>query len=1162
MGLERIEVENFKSYLGVHVIGPFDRLTCIVGPNGSGKSNIMDAITFCLGIGAGQLRARSARGLINGKCRYASVALCVSFLGARRMLKRWVNHEGRSSYFVDGQSVGHEGFLAVVSGMNLLVGVRNFLVFQGDVNGIGSMMPMELGRLFEEMSGSIEVKEEYEEKQRAQEKAVRECARLFEERRELMARMKEASEVREQEDVLKGLVERREVVQRGVVLHELREKDAATREMGKEVERLEGESRQMQGLVEDKEKEVEEHRGRINKVRQEYFEADAEVSRRKEMVRERRERRWSAEEDRNKRRVRGVEIEMEIRNKEEMMRGRQKEIARRRGELEAMDGGYSLLLKEEEERKARVSGMEQSKELVEKKEEELFRLCGEDLASLRELDLGMFSKKMLRNDYMERMKELGGRIEELRGMIAEKKTIRMNIGVKIDALSRSEEDLRRRMSSSEQRYERLVCEEKERNSELSNVVGEILRIKGRRRIDTRRATVQGAVDTLKGMFPGVYGRVVDLIRATQERYEVALSVLLGAHDQSVVVDTEATAMACINFIRDKKLCKMTFLPLQGIRCGEERAEEALRREMEGYGGRVRRASDAITYDGKYRKVVLFLFGEKLIADTLEIARDICYGKGLRKNVCTLDGVYIHGGGNLISGGGGGRNKFEEDELDKLMARRARIVEDLRRIQDCKNELSHVEIWRERAEVWRKSREAEMAMQEELEVSIGMLETKLAESDKELGETSEALRCVEEEIGRSEDKGRRLQERIEKAEAEMFCGIFPNEHFGSYEEYREARDCDSFGSRAAEYESARAKVELRIESLSREVADLERDIEALRSEAKGLDRELLRSVEDLSALENELVVFEETRKAKLDMFEKMREGFRRLNDEFRGLVGRKNEIDRGIVCCTSARERLMEEVRSCLSFAALEEIELPCRGGGLSRSIGSVEEIDFSGMTGSGAELRRELEEINQKIDSQVPLIRVEERGEDRGKYTRVNEEYERLKAAAIAAKNELNDAKRRRTHLFMECFERVNKEVARIYKSLTMTETSEGNAYLALGNTAEPFKEGIRFHLMPPNKRFREARMLSGGERTMAVLSLLFAFHAYRPAPFYVFDEIDSALDKTNVARVVSFMMSCDAQFVLITLKPALFQHANGLVGVYKDPHEGTSRVLTYRLDD
>ncbi|AFN82856.1 chromosome segregation ATPase [Encephalitozoon romaleae SJ-2008] len=1157
MGLERIEVENFKSYVGRHVIGPFDRFTCIIGPNGSGKSNIMDAVTFCLGIGARHLRASNAKGLINSKCTHASVTLYIELDGERKGFKRHVNNDGRSLYFIDLENVGYERFREAVEGMNLLIDARNFLVFQGDVNAIGSMMPMELTRLFEEMSGSIKLKEVYEEKQREQAKAVSECSSLYEEKKEVMSRMKEAEEVREQEGMFKRLVERKHEIQKEIVLHELMERRSRRKDINDEVIRLELESKEVQELIDSKEKEVEMYRNKINEIRREYFEVDALMSKEKEVVAERRAWKYEAEQEREKRRILIVEAEMEIKSKEEMINGKRREIDRRRKEMKGIEGEYAELCKEEEERRRRLGSVKEEKEVIEEKEKELLEMCGEDKENMNTLDLEMFSHRMMRDDYKRKVKELREKDEELKSKIKEKKVIRGNTKVKIDALERSEVELSRKILHHEERYKRLVSEEKQKNEELSWILGEILRIKGKRRIDGRRSMIVSTVETLKGMFPGVYGRVVDLVEPTQNKYEIGLSVLLGRHSQSVVVDSETTAMSCINFIKEKRLCKMTFLPIQNIRDGDEM--RGIEDVIQEYGGGVRRGVDTIRYDGRYRKVMSFLLKEKLIVDNLEIARDICYGKGTKVSVCTLDGIYIHGGGYLISGGEIGRNKFQEEDLDELVKRRTRILDDVRRIQDSKNDLSYVEICKERIEMWRRSRAMEMEVMKDLDICIEELESEVAENSKLLKEAEESLRHVLEEMEMCEGKMKELRQKVEEVECSLFCGVFPNAWFKSFEEYKEARDCESFELKRMEYESVRGRIELRIGTLEREVEGLEKEIRVLRERVEELRVVEGNDGEDMSEDTSELAILSEKRKRKLEAFEKARDEFKEINEEFKRLMGKKNELDQGIIYCASAKERIEEEIKNTLSFAVLEEIEIPCAGRKCVGKV-SIDEIDFSGLERSVEELRRELEEINQKISSQAPLIRVGEKDGDCSRYVKISAEYERQKAAAISAKNEFNEIKKRRTHIFMECFEKVNKELSRIYKCLTMTETSEGNAYLALENTSEPFKEGVRFHLMPPNKRFREVRLLSGGERTMAVLSLLFSFHAYRPAPFYLFDEVDSALDKANVSRIVSFIISSTAQFILITLKPSLFQHGDGLVGVYKDPHEDASKILTYRL--
>ncbi|KAF8320444.1 hypothetical protein DL93DRAFT_1845701 [Clavulina sp. PMI_390] len=123
-----------------------------------------------------------------------------------------------------------------------------------------------------------------------------------------------------------------------------------------------------------------------------------------------------------------------------------------------------------------------------------------------------------------------------------------------------------------------------------------------------------------------------------------------------------------------------------------------------------------------------------------------------------------------------------------------------------------------------------------------------------------------------------------------------------------------------------------------------------------------------------------------------------------------------------------------------------------------------------------------------------------------------------------------------------------------------GVAYLSLEDTEEPYNGGIKYHAMPPMKRFRDMDQLSGGEKTVAALALLFAIHSFQPAPFFVLDEVDAALDNTNVAKIANYIRaqaSEEFQFIVISLKGSLYERGNSLVGIYRDQDVNSSRTMT-----
>ena len=131
-----------------------------------------------------------------------------------------------------------------------------------------------------------------------------------------------------------------------------------------------------------------------------------------------------------------------------------------------------------------------------------------------------------------------------------------------------------------------------------------------------------------------------------------------------------------------------------------------------------------------------------------------------------------------------------------------------------------------------------------------------------------------------------------------------------------------------------------------------------------------------------------------------------------------------------------------------------------------------------------------------------------------------------------------------------------------------GQAYLSLEDSDEPYLDGVKYHAMPPMKRFRDMEQLSGGEKTVAALALLFAIHSFRPAPFFILDEVDAALDNTNVSKVAQYINrqatlkgKGKTQFIVISLKSTFYEKAQSLIGICRDRATASSRVLTMMLD-
>jgi structural maintenance of chromosome 1 len=230
-----------------------------------------------------------------------------------------------------------------------------------------------------------------------------------------------------------------------------------------------------------------------------------------------------------------------------------------------------------------------------------------------------------------------------------------------------------------------------------------------------------------------------------------------------------------------------------------------------------------------------------------------------------------------------------------------------------------------------------------------------------------------------------------------------------------------------------------------------------------------------------------------------------------------------------------------------------------------------------AELKAEVDSKASLLEKLAPNLKAgHQYAAVKEKEKELTDELEAAKKASKLAADSFAAKKAERYAAFMAAYTHVARAVDPIYKALTRgggahPGAGTGSAELMLESPQEPFLHGVRYVAMPPSKRFRDMEQLSGGEKTVAALALLFAVHSYRPSPFFILDEIDAALDKVNVERVARFIRESSGaggrggprpfQSIVISLKDTLYEKADALVGVYRDAAaEGSSRTLTLDL--
>ncbi|ORY92949.1 P-loop containing nucleoside triphosphate hydrolase protein [Leucosporidium creatinivorum] len=368
----------------------------------------------------------------------------------------------------------------------------------------------------------------------------------------------------------------------------------------------------------------------------------------------------------------------------------------------------------------------------------------------------------------------------------------------------------------------------------------------------------------------------------------------------------------------------------------------------------------------------------------------------------------------------------------------------------------------------------------------------------------------------------------------------------------------------------------------------------------LEGEKQTKTEELEAIEAEI---EELREELAELQKVVDEKTEELEEVRRKGAKSARVLDKAlkeIASCNDEIERLSSERFAVYRRCKLEEIDLPLLEGSLDKvpidealhpaaplDVDGEEDetqqvlqvsdygvkVDFEDLEedeeedGSSAmeeTLLEAIAKLQAEIDKMSPNLKAIERlGDSEARFKEIDGEFDKARETAKAAKDAFTAVKKKRCDLFNKAYQHISDRIDEVYKDLTKGKAAPmgGVAYLSLEDSEEPYLHGIKYHAMPPMKRFRDMDQLSGGERTMASLSLLFAIHSYHPSPFFVLDEVDAALDNTNVARVARYVQniaSPDFQFIVISLKNAFFEQAASLVGIYRQ--DGGSKNLTLDL--
>lgn len=1153
--IKKITTKGFKSYGNRTVsVGLSRNFTSIVGPNGSGKSNIIDAISFVLG----RLSTKSMRAVIlsdliftgskkMNPAKYAEVSLYLDnsngelpFDRKEVIISRSVDTTGKSVYRINRKRETRTYVVDVLSQIGIFPEGHN-IIMQGDITRFIKMSSWERRGIIEEISGIAEYSERRERGDRELAKAEDNVARVELVLNEVHKQMERLET--EKNDALRYQFLKDEIYNHKGWLYKGELTDAEQR-FEKTAENIDNNKAEIQ----DCQQKIEDIVGSISQKEEQYELIDSEIEKL------------------------GEEKHLSI----------SKDIERLRGELNTLEQGLAFLKDQQNRLEAQKNG---AQEEIKKNSEEI----EEKTDYLGELETKKveLTQKMpaLKEDYQKHLSVLSEagleNLEKITQELDEKKDAFFSLEATIDILentintltsSRTEHseelaslraqhqhlqdlisgaqetltDTGQAITRIEGRYASLEQERKSIKGELSQIDEDFLRKRSesirlhsklRAFKEDQRATPHQAVNTIleaKDRIPGIFGTISQL-GETEAHYQTALEVAAGNRIHNIVVDTTETAKECIYFLKQQKAGRATFLPLDRL---ERRSLTPVRD-----AGVIDYAINLVNFDSRFRAAFEYVFSDTLVVETLEI--DI---RGAR--LVTLDGdIYERGG--AVTGGHYFKRKFSSAFI---------ISEDQEQFKKVQEELSSL---KNRKEALQDRLSVITPDLQELYDEKIKLEERLPSLQKEFTRLSREKEGVTGELEDIERKLSTIERNLEDGNTELSRSVAEKETLHAAIEHLE-KEKDKISGPLRQDELTRIESEL--ETVRNELKEVEQDITQTASTLTYVQEDVQKRKKDIEAFIPRLEEIYKTIASKNEEYETITETLQvRIQEEesfdekIRDLRRKRTDIRDFISQLRKEKEDLQKKMFKCESALHVLEAQKTQLEEQVQELRDLVVQYPVEGDYEDLKELKFRIKQMEREKEGLEPINMraVNEFEEVQERYITLKTRIDKLYTERESILEFIAEVESQKKTVFLEAYWKVAENFARIFAELS----PGGSGSLSLEDQEDPFSGGLDIEASPQGKELKRVEAMSGGEKALTALAFVFSVQQYKPAPFYVFDEIDAHLDDENVARVAELIkrVSETTQFIVITLRDVMMASADILYGV--SMKEGISKIVSVELE-
>jgi chromosome segregation protein len=1175
MILKALEMQGFKSFPDKTVLEFNKGITAVVGPNGSGKSNISDAVRWVLGEQSTKtLRGskmedvifsgtdvRKAKGFAEVTLRLDNTDRSLNKDSDEVSVTRRYYRSGDSEYLVNGESAR----LRDVNELFMDTGLGRdgySIVGQGKIADMVSPKASERRDMLEEAAGISHFRYRRGDAIKRLAQAEENLVRLRDILSELESRvgpLKAQSEKAQKFIVLAG---ERKNLEIGIWLNTIDKTGEKMRDQEHKIEIAEASHKEAQdelskiGEMIDKAADgtrdinikLEEIRNSASGFEEKLSDIDSQIKVAENSILHNNETIERINRDKAAENETEQNIDAAVSAARECIQKAEEQIAdatRQMDELSKQEETYRLSSSEFSDRAAALSGeiSALSVRLADcRVTAETANSSIEEIRSrISAIDESMGTRKDDYDALLKRKADAEASLKEIQDEIVSVKnaidgyTLRFeNRGKKADSVKLAIDEKQRELHKGQDRVR--LLEDLEKNMEgYFGAVKAVMKESGR------------------GALRGIYGPVSQLI-TVKDKYSAAIETALGAAVQNIVVDNETDAKRAMGFLKEHRAGRATFLPITAIK-GRVLSEQGLDDQY----GFVSIASDLVSYDNKYSEIIRWLLGRTAVAEDIDSAIAIAKKYSYRFRIVTLDGQVINAGGSMT---GGSRvqnagilsrgNEIErlkgslasmQKELDGMLSDYKLLSEDA---SAAKAELEGAEgdLLRAKEENIRREGELKFASDKLASVSSGV---------KELLEEKETLEKRIESVSSGAEAARsqidELKETLENKEKELesITG-----------------DSKTLQKNREEVASKAAEIRLRIVSLQKDVEANTDEITRLKNRKTGhLDR--------LSELDGEIREIEEKNDELRALTERLSADEKALKanhgdaqNQINELISQRDELEKQ-ANDLRLHERAKSEERERLSgdIARLEERKIAMRNEYDNLTSKLYDEYQLTRREAAALEIEiddyslaaKRLAELKSQIRAlgSVNVSAIEEYKEVSERYEFLSGQISDVETSRAELNKMIDDLTGKMAEQFREQFNRINSCFGQTFIELF----GGGKAELRLEDERDVLGSDIEIKVQPPGKNVQNINLLSGGEKGLSAIALLFAILKVTPAPFCIFDEVEAALDDVNVSRYAQYVrrMTKNTQFILITHRRGTMEEADVLYGVTMQ-EKGVSKLL------